>query len=86
MVFESSSMQTIHNLAKSGYAVTIMPAQYAMSTGGSVYFYLDTPLLWNRYFAHLPQKTLSVQEAYLLTLSEDYYRNRLSGRDSVMDL
>lgn len=85
MIFESSSMQTIRHLAMSGYAVTIMPAQYAETSGGSVYFYLDTPLLWNRYFAHIPQKTLSVQEAYLLTLSENYYRDRLTGQNFVFD-
>ena len=85
MIFESSSMQTIRHLAMSGYAVTIMPAQYAETSGGSVYFYLDTPLLWNRYFAHIPQKTLSVQEAYLLTLSENYYRDRLTGQNFVFN-
>ena len=83
MIFESSSMQTIRNLAMSGYAVTIMPAIYGKPSEKTTFFFLDTPLLWSRYFAHLPQKTLSLQEEYLLTLSENYYRQGLSGQSPI---
>ena len=72
IIFETSNIRTIYNLAASGYAISILPASYAVPTNEAVYFYLDTPVRWNRFAAIHAKHHLTVPERYLVTLAKDW--------------
>ena len=72
VIFETSNIRTIFNLAASGYAVSILPASYAAPTNEAVYLYLDTPVRWNRFAAIHAKHHLTIPEQYLISLAKNW--------------
>lgn len=75
IIFEASSIQTIYEFAKTGYAATFLPELYAHPSPETSYFKLDSQPTWNRFVAYHARADLSAPEKYLLTLARSFYKN-----------
>lgn len=76
IIFEASSMQTIVAFAKTGYAITLIPALYAQPTPESRYYKLSTSPKWYRFAAYPSNEPLSAPKKYMLSLATSFYRDR----------